>query len=392
MRKNFWESDQEAILAIMIVLIVLGTINVFSSSFVMAEADYNNPYFFLKKQLANVLVGSVFFFICWYVDYHKWRDYLPFILAATIITLLLVLIIGPSVNGAKRWLPLPLFQVQPAEFAKLVSIMMMAAYLSHQVKLHKEITIFNRQTGVAALMFILTEVEPDMGTACIILGVPLVMTVVAGLSADKMKQLVTIAVTGVVVMCLIQPYRLERIKVTYDPWSDAERVGYQTVQSLSAIGSGGFFGMGLGVGASKYDYLPEGHTDFAFAIFCQENGFLGAILVFMLYAAFTVYAARIAARAADIYGEILSIGILILIVGQGVVNLLMVGGMFPVVGVPLPFISYGGTSLLVNMSAMGILANIGKKGDAHEAEVEEARYLAELERSRDPFGLKRYRL
>lgn len=392
MRKNFWESDQEAILAIMIVLIVLGTINVFSSSFVMAEADYNNPYFFLKKQLANVLVGSVFFFICWYVDYHKWRDYLPFILGATVISLVLVLLIGPSVNGAKRWLPLPLFQMQPAEVAKLVSIMMMAAYLSHQVKFKKEITIFNRQTGVAALMFILTEAEPDMGTACIILGVPLVMTVVAGLSADKIKQLATFAVLGVVVMCLMQPYRLERIKVTYDPWSDAERVGYQTVQSLSAIGSGGFFGMGLGVGASKYDYLPEGHTDFAFAIFCQENGFLGAILVFMLYAAFTVYAARIAARAADIYGEILSIGILVLIVGQGIVNLLMVGGMFPVVGVPLPFISYGGTSLLVNMSAMGILANIGKKGDIHEAEVEEARYLAELERSRDPFGLKRYRL
>lgn len=392
MRKNFWESDQEAILAIMIVLIVLGTINVFSSSFVMAEADYNNPYFFLKKQLANVLVGAIFFGICWRIDYHKWRDWIPIILGATLVSLFLVLLIGPAVNGAKRWLPLPLFQVQPAEFAKLVSIMLMAAYLSRQVHMRREITIFNRQTGVVVLMFLLTEIEPDMGTACIILGVPLLMTVIAGLSKDKIKQLATFAALGVVVMCLLQPYRLERIKVTYDPWSDAERVGYQTVQSLSAIGSGGFFGMGLGVGASKYDYLPEGHTDFAFAIFCQENGFLGAILVFMLYAAFTVYVARIAARSVDIFGEMLSIGILILIVGQGIVNLLMVGGMFPVVGVPLPFISYGGTSLLVNMSAMGILANIGKQGDALEAEREEARYLAELEKSKDPFGIKRYKL
>lgn len=392
MRKNFWESDQEAILAIMIVLIVLGTINVFSSSFVMAQADYNNPYFFLQKQVANILVGSVFFAVCWYIDYHKWRDWIPFILGGTIIALILVLIIGPSINGAKRWLPLPLFQVQPAEIAKLVSIMMAAAYLSRQVHLKKEIQIFSRQTAIVALMFILTEVEPDMGTACIILGVPLVMTLVAGLSADRIKQLITFVVIGVVVMCLLQPYRLERIKVTYDPWSDAERVGYQTVQSLSAIGSGGFWGMGLGVGASKYDYLPEGHTDFAFAIFCQENGFIGAILVFMLFTAFTVYAARIATRAVDIYGEILSVGILVLIVGQGIVNLLMVGGMFPVVGVPLPFISYGGTSLLVNMSALGILANIGKQGDALEMEREEERYLEQLEKSRDPFGIKRYRL
>lgn len=392
MRKNFWESDQEAILAIMIVLIVLGTINVFSSSFVMAETDYSNPYFFLQKQLINVLVGSIFFGICWYIDYHRWRDYLPFILGATVLALLLVLIIGPAVNGAKRWLPLPLFQVQPAEVAKLVSIMLTAAYLSHQVYLKQEIQLLSRQTGIIALMFILTEVEPDMGTACIILGVPLVMTVIAGLSVSKIKQLVSVVALGVVVMCLLQPYRLERIKVTFDPWSDAERVGYQTVQSLSAIGSGGFFGMGLGVGASKYDYLPEGHTDFAFAIFCQENGFIGAILIFMLYAAFTVYAARIATRAVDIYGELLSIGILVLILGQGIVNLLMVGGMFPVVGVPLPFISYGGTSLFVNMSALGILANIGKQGDALEAEREEARYLAEVEKSKDPFGMKRYKL
>lgn len=368
MRKNLWESDQEAILAIMLVLIVLGTINVFSSSFVMAESDYNDPYFFLTKQLGNVLIGFIFFGLCWYIDYRRWRDWIPFILGGTVIALLLVLIIGPSVNGAKRWLPLPGVQMQPAEFAKLVSIMIMAAYLSHQVNRGRKITIFNRQTGIVAVLFVLTEIEPDMGTACIILGVPLVMTVLAGLPRDEMKQLVGIVAVGVVVMCLLQPYRLERIKVTYDPWSDAERVGYQTVQSLSAIGSGGFFGMGLGSGASKYDYLPEGHTDFAFAIFCQENGFLGAILVFMLYTAFTVYAARIAMRSVDIYGEILAIGILILIVGQGVVNLLMVGGMFPVVGVPLPFISYGGTSLIVNMGAMGILINIGKRADDTETE------------------------
>ena len=163
-----------------------------------------------------------------------------------------------------------------------------------------------------------------------------------------------------VLMILRQPYRLDRLKVTWDPWSDAQNIGYQTVQSLSAIGSGELTGMGLGVGVSKYDYLPEAHTDFAFAIFCQENGFLGAIFVFLLFAAFAVYAARVAAKAKDEYGQILAMGIMILIVGQAIANLLMVAGMLPVVGVPLPFISYGGTSLIITMAAIGILVNIGR--------------------------------
>ena len=164
-------------------------------------------------------------------------------------------------------------------------------------------------------------------------------------------------------MILRQPYRIERLKVTFDPWSDAQNMGYQTVQSLSAIGSGELTGMGLGVGVSKYDYLPEAHTDFAFAIFCQENGFLGALFVFLLFAALAIYSARVANKAKDTYGQILSMGIMIIVVGQAIANLLMVGGMFPVVGVPLPFISYGGTSLIVTMASIGILVNIGRQGE-----------------------------
>ena len=148
-----------------------------------------------------------------------------------------------------------------------------------------------------------------------------------------------------------------------DPWSDAQNYGYQIVQSMSAIGSGELTGMGWGVGVSKYDYLPEAHTDFAFAIFCQENGFLGAVFVFLLFAAMAVYSARIANKAVDIYGQVLAMGIMLLVVGQAIANLLMVGGMLPVIGVPLPFISYGGTSLIVTMAAVGMLANVGRQGD-----------------------------
>ena len=362
-KRRFWNNDTEAIIGIMVVLLILGTINVFSSSFIIAEAEFDSPYFFLKRHLINIAIGFVAFGICFKVDYHKWRGLMPFILLFTLISLLLVLAIGPVVNGARRWLPLGVAQFQPAEMAKLVAIMIMAAYLALQVKANREIKFFTAQIAIIGVMALLTEQEPDMGTASIILGIPIIMIIVAGLDFKKVLKLIGAVLVGVILLILRQPYRLARLKVTYDPWSDAQNYGYQTVQSLSAIGSGELTGMGLGVGVSKYDYLPEAHTDFAFAIFCQENGFLGAVFVFLLFAALTIYAARVANRARDEYGQILSMGIMVLIVGQAVANLLMVGGMFPVVGVPLPFISYGGTSLIVTMASIGILANIGRLGN-----------------------------
>ena len=362
-KKRFWNNDMEAVIGIMVVLLILGTINVFSSSFILAEAEFDSPYFFLKRHVINIFIGFVIFLICFRIDYHRWRKVMPFILVFTIVALFLVLLIGPQVNGARRWLPLVVMQFQPAEPAKLVAIMLTAAYAALQVKTKHTINIFTPQMAVIAIMFILTEQEPDMGTASIILGIPLIMLGIAGLSKEKILKLVGTVFAGIILLILRQPYRLERLKITYDPWSDAQNVGYQTVQSLSAIGSGELTGMGLGVGVSKYDYLPEAHTDFAFAIFCQENGFLGAIFVFLLFAALAVYAARIAARAKDEYGQFLSVGIMILVVGQAIANLLMVGGIIPVVGIPLPFISYGGTSLIVTMAAVGILVNVGRLGE-----------------------------
>ena len=362
-RKKFWNNDMEAIIGIMFVLLILGTINVFSSSFIIAEADFDTPYFFLKRHIINIVIGMVAFALCFKFDYHVWRKYIPFVMLFTIICLILVLLIGPSVNGAKRWLPLGITQFQPAEMAKLVSILLISAYLSVQIQAKRKLDIITPQMGFIFVMFILTEQEPDMGTACIILGVPIIMLAVVGLEKRKLWTMFGIVVAGAIGMILRQPYRIERLKVTFDPWSDAQNMGYQTVQSLSAIGSGELTGMGLGVGVSKYDYLPEAHTDFAFAIFCQENGFLGAMFVFLLFAALAVYSARVANKAKDVYGQVLSMGVMILVVGQAIANLLMVGGMFPVVGVPLPFISYGGTSLIVTMAAMGILVNIGRQGE-----------------------------
>ncbi|MBR4153206.1 MAG: cell division protein FtsW [Selenomonadaceae bacterium] len=361
--KKFWTSDMEAIIAITVVLLILGTINVFSSSFIFAEAEFDTPYFFLKRHVLNVFIGLLAFAVCLHFDYHVWRKIIFFVVVGTFISLGAVLVFGPVVNGAQRWLPLPMGQFQPAELAKLVSIMIAAAYISTKIKLEQELHFLTIQMALIAGFAGLTELEPDMGTASIILGIPLLMLIISGLSKNRILQLVGMGLGGIALLIIREPYRLDRLKITYDPWSDAQNIGYQTVQSLSAIGSGELTGMGLGVGVSKYDYLPEAHTDFAFAIFCQENGFLGAIFVFLLFAAFAVYAARIANKARDEYGQVLAMGVMLLVVGQAIANLFMVGGMIPVVGVPLPFISYGGTSLIVTMAAIGILINIGKQSD-----------------------------
>ena len=253
------------------------------------------------------------------------------------------------------------FSVQPAEFAKMCSIMLAGYYISFRNNFGREINIFNRQYGIIAAMAILVHLEPDMGTACIIIGIPAIMLVVGGLKWKKLKWLVIIGAVLVIGMCYMQPYRIERIMVTYDPWSYAQDKGYQTVRSLLSIGSGGIFGMGIGQGLSKYDYLPEAHTDFAFAVFSQEMGYIAVLAMLLVYVGFCFYSIQIAKQANDMYGQLLAVGILLLVGGQAIANLFMVSGMFPVVGVPLPFISYGGTSLITSLFAVGILINISRQ-------------------------------
>ena len=361
-KKSFWVSDMEAVLAIFIVLLVFGSINVFSSSFILAETTFGTPYFFLQRQLFNLAAG--FFFLGCRVNYHRWRAWIVPVVIITILSLVAVLLVGAEVNGSKRWLGTAGFQIQPAEIAKLVSLMLISAYAAYRVRNDKPIDILfpNPQYLLVLFMGLLIELEPDGGTMFIVISVPFVLLCIAGLQKTKVLTTFAVFAAAGAALSVLQPYRLARLKVLLDPWADSQGIGYQTVQSLSAIGSGGLTGMGLGMGVSKYSYLPEAHTDFAFAIFSQETGFLGVILVLVLYSAFTVYGARIANAASDAYGQFLATGILLLISGQAVINLLMVGGLLPVIGVPLPFISYGGTSLMISMASVGILLNIGQHG------------------------------
>ena len=194
----------------------------------------------------------------------------------------------------------------------------------------------------------------------IILGIPLFMLFCSNMKKSTKMKLLLGGLAGGAILCVAQPYRLQRVRALLDPWMDAQGAGYQSVQSLQAIGSGGLFGMGMGAGISKYHYLPEAHTDFAFSVWCQEMGFIGAFVVLVLFVMLAYHG-----------GQMLSFGMTMLLVGQAAINLLMISGCLPVVGVPLPFISYGGTSLFVSMFVVGVLFNIGLR-NAKEAKAEKS--------------------
>ena len=316
-RKTPWRNESEPVIVIMAVLLLLGTINVFSSSFVLATTSYNNPYYFLIRHAVWLVLGIFVCFVCSRVNYHRWQGITKWLLLVTVGALILVLFAGVVVNGARRWLSFAGFSVQPAEFAKLTGILIAARFLTVMMKHERKIDLLKAPPyWIIFFMAALVELEPDMGTACIVFGVPFLMAFLVGIPWKQVKVLFFAGIAGLIGLIVWQPYRLLRVKTTYDPWSDAQGVGYQAVQSMSTIGSGGLWGMGLGEGVSKYEYLPEAHTDFAFAIFAQEHGYLGVLLVIALFFMLAVCCYYISARARDIYGQILTLGIMLLVVGQ----------------------------------------------------------------------------
>ena len=365
-RYTLFKSETEPIAIIMAILLVTGMINVFSSSYVLAAMNFENPYYFLQRHLVWVFLGLIACWLCRRMNYQRMRGLMFVGMAITVLLLIAVLLVGTTVNGAQRWLALGPLSFQPAEFAKLMAVLMGAFSIS--AVLSKEHFRIDRDGGrvfmpfgAILVMAFLVYREPDFGTACIVFGVPLLMALVLLVPPRRWLWIVPPTVLAAFAIGMLQPYRMKRLEVWYDPWSDARDAGYQMVQSLSTIGSGGIFGMGFGDGVSKYEYLPEAHTDFAFAIFSQEHGFFGVLLIFFLFAVLLVTCMRVAARAADTFGQVLALGIVFLVLGQALANLAMVAGLLPVVGVPLPFISYGGSSLIVTMAGMGMLLGIADR-------------------------------
>jgi len=358
---KLWVSPAEAVFFIAGILFLIGTVNIFSASFVLGGQLFKDGYFFITKHLISFAVGFLVMIVAAVVDYRKLKGgWLLLAIITTIGLLLAVHVAGQDANGARRWLSLMGFKFQPSEIAKLTVIMITAAYLGARIDRGRRITLKSLPLGVTLIMGVLVLKQPDMGTAAVIVGLSLVLYVLAGIPRQERIYLGMTVAAMIVYLVYAASYRAERIWAWLDPWAYQQTSGYQTVQSLLAIGSGGLFGSGLGMGASKFNYLPEAHTDFAFAVLCQEMGFVGALLVMILLGAMAWYGIQIASRAADGYGFMLASGITALVVGQAIGNIAMVSGVIPVTGVPLPFISFGGTSLIVNCAAVGLLISVGR--------------------------------
>lgn len=359
----FWKNHYEGIVCLAFLLMIVGCINIFSASQVAAQDMFSNSKHYLYRHLIYACLGMFSMFILSFIDYKIWLKKPDYLAIGMIFLLAFVIYKGVSVKGAQRWIELPGgVSFQPSEFAKMSVILISASVLGKKIDIRRKTTLLSAPILWTLIIGYLVYIQPDLGTAAIIVGLTLALYFICGLPKRQYLLLLGSIPVAVAFFATKAAYRAERIQAWFDPWSYADRIGYQAVQSMLAIGSGGLLGVGFGQGSSKFYYLPEAHTDFAFAILCQEWGFVGALCVIFLFSLFGYILWQAATLAPDGGGYLIVMGCNLLIVGQAVGNIAMVCGLLPVIGVPLPFISYGGTSLLVIFIMLGIVLNVIRQG------------------------------
>lgn len=354
----------ELTLFISVILISLfGVIMIYSSSYIWAEYKYNDPYKYLKNQSLFFCIGVVLMIIVSKIDYRKYFKYSNKILLICILLLILVLIpgVGTVRNGSRSWFGIGSFGIQPSEFAKLGLIIFTSKYLSNNPNSMK-----NFKKGVLPILLITLSIfaiimlQPDFGTGTILVMTIIGLLFIAGLDIKIFLKFGAVGILGVVGLIIIAPYRLKRILSFLDPWSDPLGSGFQIIQSLYSIGPGGLFGLGLGNSIQKHFYLPEPQTDFIFSIISEEFGFMGIVILSILFITIFYNCLKISMKCDDLFGKYLSFGITFGLIFQAVLNLSVVVGLIPVTGVTLPFLSYGGSSLLITMTSIGVVLNISR--------------------------------
>lgn len=351
------------LLITIVILSLFGVIMIYSSSYVWAEYKFDNPYKFVMTQGVFLVLGYVIMYITLKIPYTKYLSRANVIFGICFLLLVLVLIpgIGTVRNGSRSWFGIGSFGIQPSEFTKLGMIIFTSKYLSCNEKELRDI-----KRGVLPILVILMLVfglimlQPDFGTGVIIVISIVVLLFVSGVKMGFFVKIGFLGLLGVAGLIIVAPYRLKRILSFIDPWSDPLGSGFQIIQSLYAIGPGGLLGLGFGNSIQKHFYLPEPQTDFIFSIISEEFGFMGVVIVATLFLIIIYRGFRISKNCENRFGKYLAFGITFQLAFQTLLNLMVVVGLIPVTGVTLPFLSYGGSSLLITMLSMSILLNISK--------------------------------
>ena len=363
-RKNF-VMDKKNLLIFLIVLGlgVFGCLMVYSASSYMAQHRYGNPYFYLTKQIVGVALGAVAMLVFSKIDYHKLKKlkWPLVIVSAIMLALVFVPGIGVANYGARRWLNLGFFTIQPSEFAKFAFVLFAAAYLSDNYEKIGKFKTLLPVLGVGLVFCVLIILEPNMSITMCLGLVMLFMLFVGGMRMKHFAIMSVPAAAAVPALILIEPYRIQRFMAFLNPWANPQGEGFQLIQSLYSLGNGGMFGVGLFNSRQKHLFLPFSESDFIFSIIGEELGFFGSTLVIIVFAVLIFLLISIAKNAKDRFGSLLALGVASVIAIQVIINLLVISGSIPPTGLPLPFISAGSTSLVVFMSAIGVVLNVDRQ-------------------------------
>ena len=346
-----------------IILSIFGAIMIYSSSHIWANYKFNDGFKYLKNQGVFLILGIILMYFLSKVDYNFYKKKANAIIFICFLLLVLVLIPGIGVvrNGSRSWFGLGGFGIQPSEAAKIGLVIFVSKYLSNNYSI-----MSNIKKGVFPIIFIigifflLIMLEPDFGTAMVITISLIAMIFISKVKLSFFLKIGILGLIGIVSLIIIAPYRMARIVSFLNPWSDPLGSGFQIIQSLYAIGPGGLFGLGFGNSIQKHFYLPEPQTDFIFSIISEELGFLGVLIVSTLFFIIFYRSIKISLKTKDLFGKYLAFGLSFSIIFQTILNLCVVVGIVPVTGVTLPFLSYGGSSLLVSMASIGIILNISR--------------------------------
>ena len=357
------------LLITILLLLSIGLIMLLSASSPSALSESGNSYSYFFRQAIFAVAGLFMMWVISNIDYRFYQKYYKLAYIVAFILLLAVPFIGRTINGAKRWIYVTdTLSFQPSEMAKLLMIIFYAGIL---VKNRDELNKYGKGFVKHILMVVpiigLLLIEPHFSASMIIIGIVAIMMIIAGCKFwHFLVSGLVVGVPGIIGLILLEPYRLQRVTTFLNPWSDPTGDGWQVIQSLYAIGSGGVFGAGLGESKQKYLYIPEPHNDFIFSILAEELGFIGCAVVIILFAIFIWRGILIAMKSPDMFGSLIAIGITAQVAIQVIINIAVVTSSMPATGMPLPFFSYGGTSLFILLCEMGILLNISKAGAKKE--------------------------